>query len=152
MSVARRLAFVVACVLAAAILAGCNNAATRLRERPAAAAALAPEDHAKIERGIVEPGFTPEMVYLALGRPSSPVDADITQTRDATWVYRSFDRNDRDFVRAGFRRRVVFDPVRRADVIITEPVDPRQHPNLQERSLHVTFRDGRVVEVQRGGQ
>ena len=128
---------------------GCSNTATRLRERPVAAAALDPSTRSKIEQGIVEPGFTPEMVYLALGRPSSPARADIESTRDGTWSYRDFHRNERDFVQAGFRRRVVFDPVRKSDVIITEPVDPRLYPHLQAHALEVEFRDGRVADIRR---
>ena len=129
--------------------AGCSNIGTRMRERPALVASLDAETRGKIERGVVEPGFTPEMVYLALGRPTSPAGARIDETREGTWVYRDQHRNERDFVRAGHRRRVVFDPVRKSDVIITEPVDSRELPHLQEHSLHVTFRDGRVVEVMR---
>ena len=62
---------------------------------------------------------------------------------------RDYHRNDRDFIKAGFRRRVVFDPVKRGDVIVTEPVDAKSFPNLRAHSLHVTFKDGRVIEVQR---
>jgi hypothetical protein len=149
LSVVKRTSSILLITVAVFGLAGCNNAATRMQRRPAAATTLTSDARQKIGRGIIEPGFTPDMVYFALGRPSSPVDANIEQTRDGTWVYRSFNRNDRDFVRAGFRRRVVFDPVRKSDVIITEPVDPRSYPNLQEQSLHVIFRDGRVVDIQR---
>jgi len=131
------------------LVVGCHSPAARLRERPAAAAALDPRARAKIERGIVEPGFTPEMVYLALGKPTKPADADLVGTRDGVWVYRDFNQDDRDFVRAGFRRRVVFDPVRRGDVVITEPVDPRLFPNLAAHELQVIFRDGRVAEIRR---
>lgn len=125
-------------------LAGCNTA-----RPPVTATKLEPDIQKKVARGIVEPGMTPEMVYLALGKPSEPASAIVDATRDGTWVYHDFTRNDRDFVRAGFRRRVVFDPVRRSDVVITEPIDPRLFPNLREHSLHVTFKDGRVVEIKR---
>jgi hypothetical protein len=136
-------------VVGAFAVAGCSNTATRFRERASSAAALNPETRAKIERHIVEPGYTPEMVYLALGKPTSPAGVNIDSTRDGTWTYRDFNRNDRDFVRAGFRRRVVFDPVRKSDVVITEPVDSRAFPSLQERTLEVEFRDGRVVDLRR---
>ena len=125
-------------------IAGCNTA-----KAPTTATKLEPDIRKKIDRGIIEPGFTPEMVYLALGKPSEPASALSDSTRDGTWVYHDFNRNDRDFIRAGFRRRVVFDPVRRSDVVVTEPVDPRLFPNLREHSLHVTFRDGRVIEIKR---
>lgn len=124
--------------------AGCNTA-----RPPTTATTLEPEIRKKVERGIVEPGFTPEMVYMALGKPSVPADGLADATRDGTWIYNNYHRNDRDFIRAGFRRRVVFDPVRRSDVVVTEPVDPRVFPNLRAHSLHVTFRDGRVVEIKR---
>jgi hypothetical protein len=132
-----------------ALSASCSTAATRLRERPHVTAALTPDAREKIQRGIIEPGFTPEMVYLALGKPTSPTGVQVEGTRDGTWLYRDFSRNDRDFVRAGFRRRVVFDPVRRTDVVITEPVERGTFPSLEEKSLRVTFHDGRVVDIQR---
>lgn len=125
------------------VLSGC---ATNV---PTTATRLEPEVKKKIDRGIVEPGFTPEMVFMALGKPTEPQENLADATVNGTWIYRNFHRNDRDFVRAGFRRRVVFDPERKSDVIVTEPVDPRTFPNLQAHSLHVTFRDGRVVEIQR---
>jgi hypothetical protein len=125
------------------LLVGC---ATR---SPTTATNLEPQIKAKVDRGLVEPGFTPEMVYLALGKPTSPAEGLADATVNGTWVYNNFQRNDRDFVRAGFRRRVVFDPARRSDVVITEPVDPKAFPNLEPHSLHITFRDGRVIDIKR---
>ncbi len=116
---------------------------------PTTATTLEPKIHAKVQKGVVEPGFTPEMVFLALGQPTSPKENLADATRDGTWVYENYVRNDRDFIKAGFRRRVVFDPVKRSDVIVTEPVDPRLFPNLQPHSLHIKFRDGRVTEITR---
>lgn len=136
-------------VLLAFLAAGCSTTGSRLREYPEAVSQLDNATRKKIERGVVEPGFTPEMVYMALGKPSEPAEGLAAQTRDGTWVYHNYHRNERDFVRAGFRRRVVFDPVKKSDTVITEPVDPRLFPNLRPHSVHVTFREGRVVEVQR---
>lgn len=131
-------------------LAGCANAArSRLESRPAAAAALDPATREKIKQGIVEAGFTPEMVYFALGQPTSPFNASIDQMRDGVWKYSNPYHNDRDFVRAGWRQRKVFDPDRRSDVIITEPVDDRAFPHLRDYTLEIEFRDGRVASVRK---
>ena len=125
-------------------VAGCNTA-----KPPTTATKLEPEIQKKVAKGVIEPGYTPEMVYLALGKPSEPANSLSDATANGTWVYHDFHRNDRDFIRAGFRRRVVFDPTKGGDVIITEPIDPKLFPNLREHSLHVTFKDGRVVEIKR---
>lgn len=133
-------------LIAALTLAGCAT------PKPVTATKLEPEIQKKVAKGIIEPGFTPEMVYMALGKPSEPASAIVDATQDGTWVYHDFNRNDRDFIKAGFRRRVVFDPARKADVIVTEPIDARLFPNLRAHSLHVTFRDGRVSEIKRTEQ
>jgi hypothetical protein len=139
---------IVGCLLAA--LAGCTSAVSRrLQERPAAAEALDPDTRDKIEQGVVEPGYSPEMVYLALGRPTSPLWADIEQTREGIWKYSNPNRNDRDYIRQGFRQRKVFDPDRRSDVIITEAVDDRVFPQLRDYVTEIEFRDGRVASVRR---
>jgi hypothetical protein len=130
------------------VLASCNTANNRYKQ---VNASMTPDakTQAQIKKGVIEPGYTPEMVYLALGKPTIPADGIVDATRDGTWIYRNHAVNDRDFVRAGFRRRVVFDPTRGGDVVVTEPLDTKAFPNLEPRSLHVTFRDGRVVEIKR---
>ena len=127
-----------------ALVAGCNTAKT-----PTTATKLEPKIRAQVDKGIIEPGFTPEMVYLALGKPNEPAESLVDATTNGTWVYHNFQRNDRDFVRPGFRRRVVFDDTRKSDVVVTEAVDTKSAANLRANSLHVTFRDGRVVDIQR---
>ena len=126
------------------LIAGC---ATRT---PTTATRLEPDIKAKVDKGLIEPGFTPEMVFLALGKPTEPAQSLADATTNGTWVYRDFQRHDRMLVKAGFRRRVVSDPNKKTDVIVNEAIDPQVLANLPARSLHVTFRDGRVVEIQRG--
>jgi hypothetical protein len=135
-------------MVALGLVAGCQSANSRYQK---VSATMTPDAKTQknIKRGVVEPGYTPEMVYLALGKPTIPADGIVDATRDGTWIYRGFSGTDRDFVRAGFRRRVVFDPSRGGDVVVTEPIDTKAFPNLEPRSLHVTFRDGRVVEIKR---
>lgn len=139
-------------VAAGFILAGCTTPSTRPSKTPTTATKLEPGIHAKVRKGIIEPGFTPEMVYLALGKPTTPADGLADATVNGTWIYRDFQNNERDFVHAGFRRRVVFDPGKKSDVIVTERLDPKSMPGLEGHSLQVLFRDGRVVEIQRGAE
>ncbi len=132
---------------AAALLVSTACTTTRA---PTTATQLEPAIKAKVDKGIIEPGFTPEMVFLALGKPTEPAESLSDATTNGTWVYRDFRRNERTAVKPGFRSRVVSDPNKKTDVIVNEALDPKAVPAVPARSLHVTFRDGRVVEIKRG--
>lgn len=129
------------------VLTGCATTRT-----PITATKLEPDIRAKVQKGIIEPGFTPEMVFLALGKPSEPTESLVDATTAGTWVYRDFTTKERNLVKAGYRRRVVTDPNKKADRIVNEPIDAQTLAGLPPRSLHVMFRDGRVVEIQRGAE
>lgn len=92
---------------------------------------------------MVAVGFTADQVQRAMGKP---LRVEISPTGE-TWIYRDRPRNPRDFVRAGHRRRVEFDPVRRSEVIIVEPVRAREFPELRSHTIQVTFRDGQVAAI-----
>jgi hypothetical protein len=134
-------------LLAAVTLLLATGCATRT---PTTATRLEPDIKAKVDKGLIEPGFTPEMVFLALGKPTEPAESLADATTNGTWVYRDFQRNERTLVKAGYRRRVVSDPNKKTDTIVNEAINPKVLSNLPARSLHVTFRDGRVIEIQRG--
>lgn len=138
----RPAAFALAGVLA--LVAGCNTA-----KPPTSATTLEPAIRKKVEKGVIEPGFTPEMVYLALGKPTVPADGLADATRDGTWEYHRFTSDKGDFPRAGFRQRVVADPKRGTEVVVTEPVDDNAFPHLRGPALVITFREGRVSEIAR---
>lgn len=126
------------------LAAGCTTTRT-----PTTATTLEPKIQAKVKKGVIKPGFTPEMVYLALGKPSVPADSLVDATTDGTWIYADFHPpTDRGLVRAGYRIRVVADASRRGPTTVTEPLDPKSPASLGAPSLHVTFHNGRVVEIQ----
>jgi hypothetical protein len=118
-------------------------------QKPTTSTSLEPKIRAKVQKGVIEPGFTPEMVYVALGKPTEPPESLADATTNGTWVYHDFHRNEGDIVKPGFRRHAVFDAAKNSDVIKTEPIAPEVLRTLRAHSLHVTFRDGRVVEIQR---
>jgi hypothetical protein len=125
------------------LISGCATA------KPTTSTTMEPKIRTKVEKGIIEPGFTPEMVYLALGKPSEPAAGLADATTNGTWVYRDYNGNGREIVKPGFRRHVVADPAKKTDVIKTEPIERETLQKLPANSLHVTFRDGRVAEIQR---
>lgn len=124
--------------------AGCNSAS-----KSAALTDLDPATRKKVDEGIVEPGFTPAMAYAALGKPTVPADARAETMVDGTWEYQRLAGNPRDFIRNGYRHRLVYDPTRRVDIKVVEPVDARLFPHLRDHKLVITFQDSRVTSVKR---
>lgn len=145
----RCVTFGLATLLLLATAPGCTTAGARIRANPGLWDSLDARTQRAIKRGEVQLGFTEEMVRMALGNPTLAAGGMAGTDEDATWIYRHDHRNPNDYVVAGYRRRVVFDPVRGGNVVITEPVDPRTQRHLTPHSLHIGFRDGRVIAIQR---
>jgi len=92
---------VIVMLVAMAALAGCASPATRIRANPELFATITPADQELIKQGKIALGFTPDMVRLALGRPDV-----VSQRTDASgtseiWRWQNFDDNDSTFVFAG---------------------------------------------------
>jgi hypothetical protein len=125
----------------AALLAlpGCTTS------RPLNSTKLDPATKAKIDQRRIEPGFTPEMVFLALGKPTSPADSLIDSATDGTWIYENFVPTDGGFIQPGFTRKLVFDAAKQRESVVTEKIEGG--PDSGPPALKVTYRNGRVVEI-----
>ncbi len=132
---------------AAVLLAGCNTAAPRIAEHAAAFAALDPATQKNIRNGIVEPGFTSDMVYMALGKPTRTITDAIG---NGVWIYHHEPiAAYNETITSGFRRRIIYDPVKRTNDVVVEAIDPKAFPNLVPYDLRVTLSNGRVASVER---
>lgn len=73
------------------LLIGCQNArVARIQEHATTFASLPPETQQIIREGLFDRGFTPEQIYMALGKPNR---AEAQETSDGTvmvWKYRNF--------------------------------------------------------------
>lgn len=130
--------------LALAGFSGCQSAS-----KSAALAELDPEILKKVKSGVVENGFTPAMVHLALGKPSLPANVNLAATVNETWIYNRSGGTPRDYIRHGYRYKTMFDPALRYDVTTVEAVGPHAFPSLRNRRIIVVFQDGKVVAVSR---
>ncbi len=137
----RRLALAAIFALASA---GCESTATRIQKNPDVLAAAPPATQERIRRGEIAIGDTPELVQLAKGRPLRTANL---PDGSIEWIYRDHPRNENDYIAAGFRHRVEFDPVTRGNTVIVEPVDPRLYPSLRTHTIHVILRDGHVMAI-----
>jgi hypothetical protein len=73
------------------VLAGCAATPTqRIEEKKSEFAALTPEDQQAVKAGVIKVGYNLDMVYMALGKPSTvKVEAGVE-----TWEYRNYSPPD----------------------------------------------------------
>ena len=80
------------CMVTAAFLAGCemSGASGRIEEKSAVFSSLTPEQKQIIEAGDIDLGFTPDMVYMALGKPSMSEVKDSHDGPVTMWTYNRY--------------------------------------------------------------
>ena len=137
----RWISFVLSILIVA--VAGCTSPAIRIQDNPTVFARLDAATQERIQQGKIEVGDAEEAVILALGRPRR-----VAKLPDGgVWFFSDRPRDPNDYISGGFRRRVVFDPVTRTNVVTVEPVGDRLFSNLRTHTTQVTIRNGRVVAI-----
>src|SRR5882672_6998777 len=112
-------------VLVAALalaLTGCSTINSRIRERAAVFYALDPAAQEQIRHGQVGVGYTPDMVYMALGQPTKHIDRVTNDGTETTWIYKSYYEEYAGSAFAGYHRYIVADRVTGRYVVYVEPV------------------------------
>jgi outer membrane protein assembly factor BamE (lipoprotein component of BamABCDE complex) len=139
--------FLGALVLALA-LAGCSTVDSRIKEKPAVFAQLDPVIQSKIKQGIIDVGFTPDMVYIALGRPDEAREIVTPGGRETVWTYNSYYDRYEGTVHTGYRRFVYWDPRIRAYRLYYEPVYANVYSEQKTTDIRVIFRDDKVTAIE----
>jgi len=137
-------------ILAAVLLAsltGCSTISSRIREKAAVFVALPPAMQAEIRQGQVAIGFTPDMVYMAIGKPDEIREHVDPARRETVWKYNTYYDRYEGTYRAGHRRWVVWDPRIHAYRVFDEPVYANAYQPVKETFFRITFRDGRVAAI-----
>jgi hypothetical protein len=130
-------------------LTGCATQ-TRISGRGREFASLDSATQQNIKHGIVEPGYTTDMVETALGRPAQTSSDAADET---VWIYfHEPVTGPNETIQNGFRRRVVYNPEKRSDDIIVEPIDAKAFPNLVPYTLRLTFHAGKLTNVERSNR
>ncbi len=88
MKPAARLAALASLLCLFAAGCGTNGVSARIQEKSEVFARLTPMQQEQIKHGGIEPGYTQDMVYMALGKPTSI--STYANGRDTTWVYKNY--------------------------------------------------------------
>ncbi|HTQ31857.1 MAG TPA: hypothetical protein VMI53_11670 [Opitutaceae bacterium] len=129
-------------------LAGCSTIDSRIREKQDSFNRLDPSTQAKLRQGIVEVGYTPDMVYIALGSPDERHELTTGKGDETTWIYKTYYEQYEGMAHVGYRRIVFFDPATRIYHIYYEPVSTPVYSEQEEDNIRVTFVNGKVASIE----
>lgn len=134
--------------LAALVLAGCSTVQSRIEEKSAVFNALPSETQSRIEQGLVDVGYTQDMVYIAMGKADRVVERSTGAGSETVWVYNSYYQEYQGTQFAGYRRSVYYDNRIKAYRVFYEPVHADIYRDRVEEVARVVFKDGKVASIE----
>jgi hypothetical protein len=134
--------------LMALVLAGCSTVQSRIEEKADVFNALPPETQARIRQGLIDVGYTPDMVYIAMGKPDRMRERSNAEGVESVWIYNTYYQEYQGSHFVGYRRHVYFDPRIKAYRVYYEPVRADVYRDRTEEVARVVFRDGKVVSIE----
>jgi hypothetical protein len=138
-------------LLVAAIALGlvaCSTVSSRIEQKADVFAKLDPATQLKIKQGIIDLGFTPDMVYIALGRPDETREIATEGGRETVWTYNSYYDRYEGTVHTGYRRSVYWDPRIKGYRVYHEPVYANVYSEQKNTDIRVIFKDDKVTAIE----
>jgi hypothetical protein len=129
-------------------LSGCNTFNQRAEEKAATFDSLDPQAREKLKHGVIEIGNTPDMVYIALGRPDEKRAKATDHGQEQTWIYNSYQQDYAGTVHTGYHRVLIYDRRSRRYFVYFEPVYANVYSEHAEENIRIVFRDDKVVSIE----
>jgi hypothetical protein len=128
--------------------AGCQSVSERIKEKPEVFAKLDVVSQDKIKQGIIDIGFTEDMVYLALGKPDQKRESVSTEGRKVTWIYNTYYERYDGMHYDSYYRSVYFDPFVRGYRVYYRPLYGDTFVEEKEQRIRVVFKDGKATLIE----
>jgi len=157
----------IAALAAAMMLTGCDASSgitSRIQEKSVLFDQLTPEKKKNIEEGAIEMGYTTDMVYMALGKPSKVREKTAPEGTVLMWTFNNY------FPTVAVARLSLNDPSRKyrpgqispnapgnsVSISSTKPSGPEPGVDslgdIPSETLHVLFLDGKVFQIKLEGE
>lgn len=145
----RSLVLIICATFALLAGSGCSTVDSRIREHESMFRGLDPSTQQKLREKKVEIGYTPDMVYIALGRPSSRSERVTANAQTMIWIY-TISRTEHAGRVVRERRTVVVDPRTGRRALIIQPVVTDVYEETEEEAIRIEFKDGLVSAIEMG--
>ena len=133
---------------ALSLFAGCNTFHSRARQMSGVYDSLPASDQQRLQRGTINVGDTPEMVYIALGNPDERRDVQNADGTQTLWIYKTYWQQYEGTAWLGYRRIIVPSNTGRGYVIFHEPVTQDVYRTHVDEVIRVTFANSVVSQVE----
>lgn len=133
---------------ALSLFAGCQSVDDRIKEKPDVYAHLDPATQEKIKQGIIDLGYTQDMVYLALGKPDEKRESLNEGGHEATWSYNTYYERYEGTSHVGYYRQVYYDPYLRTYRVYYRPAYADTYSQQKEERIRVVFKQGKVTAIE----
>lgn len=143
-----RLSAVVLASVALLLAAGCQSVDTRIKEKPEVFAQVDKATQDKIKQGIIDIGYTPDMVYFALGAPNEKRESITAAGRAEIWIYNTYYERYDGTAYIGYYRRVYYDPFLRTYRLYYHPAFADAYSSAKEERIRVVFKDGKAAVIE----
>jgi hypothetical protein len=130
------------------LLTGCETVDSRIKEKPQLFSSLDAATQAKIKQGIIDLGFSEDMVYLALGVPDQKRESRTAAGSQIVWIYNTYYERYDGTRFAGYARRVYWDPAVKTYRVVYEPVFAETYRPEVEEKIRIVFEDGKVSAIE----
>jgi hypothetical protein len=133
---------------ALAFFAGCQTVGDRIKEKPEVFSNVDTATQDKIKQGIIDIGYTEDMVYLALGTPDEKRESANANGRTVTWIYNTYYQRPEGTHFAGYNRRVYYDPYLKTYRVYYRPVFAEVYSEEKEERIRIVFKDGKASVIE----
>lgn len=130
------------------VFTGCSSVNSRSEEKSYVFDSLSPDTQQRLSEGKIDIGDTTDMVYIALGDPHEKREKRTANGTETLWVYSSYDRQYEGDVIVGYQRVVRRRGVLGGYTVTREPVAESVYSERVEERFVVTFKNGRVTEIE----
>lgn len=128
--------------------AGCQSVESRIKEKPDVYANVDKATQDKIKQGIIDLGFSQDMVYIALGNPDEKRESKTTSGTTLTWIYNTYYTRYEGSAMAGYYRSVYYDPYLRTYRLYYHPVFADTYSEDKEERIRIVFTGGKVTSIE----
>jgi hypothetical protein len=129
-------------------LAGCDTFDSRAKEKSATYDSLNSNTQQRLEKGKINVGDTPDMVYIALGNPDEKRERSTTNNEQDIWIYKTYVEEYAGTVWGGYHRVIGPGFGGRGYIIYREPISQDLYRDHVDEIIRVTFSAGKVTAVE----